>query len=288
MINAQSIENLRSKLPQRISSWQLKEEHIYDHQNLFEYINGGAELYLSYGFLNVSSREYMSEGEPSIFLDIFDMSNPKNAFGVFSHSRETIQATFGQGSQYTAGLLLFWKDHYFVSILAHPETEASKKAVFWLARQIETAIGTEGSLPEILSLLPQVSLVKESIRYFRHYIWLNSYYFVAHENILGIDENTDALLAKYGDQQQRHLLLIVKYPTEKDAKIAYRDFVKHYLPELSGDVAPQVGDHEQRNGFRRRDRRAAEVTDHEPPDGSRHEVGQQEERRGDQKEPRLR
>jgi hypothetical protein len=65
---------------------------------------------------------------------------------------------------------------------------------------------------------------------------------VAQENILHINENTDVLLAKYGDQERRYFLLIVKYPTEKETAIAYEDFVKNYVPELSETLVVRIED----------------------------------------------
>ena len=116
------------------------------------------------------------------------------------------------------------------------------RATVILVFSIEVAIAREGPLPEILTLLPQQSLVRESIRYFHHHIWLNSHYFVADRNILHITEKTDALLAKYGEEKKRHILLLVKYQKGKDAKLAYNDFSKYYLPELSKEHVVQIED----------------------------------------------
>ena len=242
-----TVKNVKSDLtillPDVVNGWEVAEkDQIYNCKNLYDYIDGGAELYLSYGFEKVIHRIYSKPEQPDIVVDIFDMGTSQNAFGVFAHSRETVDITFGQGSQYTPGFLLFWKYRYYVSILASPETAGSKEAVFSLAGKIDDAIEKEGPLPEILSLLPQESLVEESIRYFHHYIWLNSYYFVADENILHIDENTDAILAKYGEKKKRSILLLVEYQNDKEAKLAYDDFVKYYLPELSKEYVVQIED----------------------------------------------
>jgi len=230
-------------LPDTIEGWKVAaKDQIYDRDTLYGYIDGGAELYLSYDFRKVINRTYVKPGQPDMVVDLFDMGTSQNAFGVFSHSRETVDNTFGQGSQYAEGLLLFWKDRYYISIFTNPETVESKRAVFDLAREIEMAIAKEGPLPEILTFLPQQSLVRESIRYFRHYVWLNAHYFVADRNILHINESTDALLAKYGEVKKRYLLLLVKYKSDKDAKRAYNDFVKYYLPELSKRRVVQIED----------------------------------------------
>ncbi|UCG53243.1 MAG: hypothetical protein JSW58_06730 [Candidatus Latescibacterota bacterium] len=235
--------DLTTMLPDDVDGWTVSaDDKEYDRHTLFEYINGGAELYLSYGFQRVVSRKYSRPYQPDIVADIFDMGTSENAFGVFSHSREIVDHTFGQGSQHTSGLLLFWKNNHYVSILASPETAESKDAVFSLARHIETAIPTEGPIPAILNLLPTDGLAEESVRYFHHYVWLNSHYFVASENILHIDENTDAVLAKYGKGDTRHILLVVEYPDDEHARRANDDFVKHYLPELADQDAVRIED----------------------------------------------
>jgi hypothetical protein len=240
---AETTRNLTDLLPEAIQGWTADgADNTYDRENLFDYIDGGAELYLSYGFSKVLSRQYKRAGQPDIIADIFDMSTSQNAFGVFSHSRETINDSFGQGAQYTEGFLLFWKDRYYVSILASPETGESRNAVFALAAHIDTAIEDEGPLPRILDRLPQGSLIEESVRYFHHHVWLNSHYFVADENILHIDGNTDAVLAKYGTGKDRRILLLIEYPTEEHAQRAYADFVRYYLPEIADMVAVQIED----------------------------------------------
>jgi hypothetical protein len=230
-------------LPDKIDGWEIaKEDQFYDKNNLYEYIDGGAELFLSYNFQKMYNRTYSKSEQPDIIIDIFDMNNSQNAFGVFSHSREIIDTTFGRGSQYTAGLLLFWKDKYYVSILASPETPESKKVVYQLARMIDNTIDKKGVLPAILHLLPGKNLIEESVRYFYHYIWMNSHYFIANKNILLINETTNALLAKYGIDKQKSILLLIEYETVTDAQKAYTNFINEYLPELSKEQIVKIED----------------------------------------------
>lgn len=234
---------LAQLMPDTVEDWQTgRADQTYDRENLYEYINGGAELYLSYGFQELINRTYTQSGQPDIIVDIFDMGSSRNAFGVFSHSREAIESDFGQGSEYYEGFLQFWRDRYLVSILASPETVESKRALSILAKGIDSSIGRDGPLPEILKILPEQSLVMESVRYFRHHVWMNLHYFVAEENILNINEKTDALLAKYGEVKERHILLLVMYQNEEEAKAAYSNFVKLYLPELIHKPTAQVED----------------------------------------------
>jgi hypothetical protein len=235
--------DLSFHLPPEISGWKaVGKDSMYNRSTLFAYIDGGAELYLSYGFTDVISRRYTNAGKPDIVVDLFDMGTATNAFGVFSQSMETVDKSFGQGSQISKGLLIFWKDRYYVSMMAHPETEESRKALQTLAAVISHSIPKEGPLPDIIKLLPEHALVRESIRYFRHHAWLNTHYFIADHNILHINDSTDALLAKYGQGPKRSLLLLIAYPNEQSARQAYGDFVKSYLPNVSGKIPVQIED----------------------------------------------
>jgi hypothetical protein len=241
--NSTTVAAISKTLPEEIAGWAVTEkDQIYTAKNLFEYINGGAELYISYGVEKVFNRTFTRDGQPDIIVDIFDMGGSYNAFGIFSHSRETIEQEFGQGSQHTEGLLLFWKNQYYVAILASPQTDESKQTIYKIAGQIEACIEGEGELPELLQVLPQAELIQESIRYFHHYIWLNSHYFVANENILFIDESTNAVLAKYGARGRTSVLLLVDYANDDNASRALKSFIQNYLPESSDGSVVKMED----------------------------------------------
>jgi hypothetical protein len=182
---------------------------------------------------------FMNEGQPDIIVDVFDMGRSQNAFGVFTHSREKISQEFGQGSQYTAGLLLFWKDRYYISILASPETPESRVAVYEIGRVVNSRIPRKGELPAILKHLPTEQLEEASIRYFHHHVWQNSYYFITEENIFHIDEDTDALLARYTDLG---IMLLIEYPDQEDAEKALQDFYQSFLPESPEGKITQIED----------------------------------------------
>lgn len=229
---AQSLENLSSVLPAEVSGWKKAgPPEAYDKSNLFDYIDGGAELYISYNFQKLLAVRYKGTGDEEIVIDMFDMGNSYNAFGLFSHGREREDGLAGQGSEYNAGLLTFWKDRFYVSILAYPETEAKKEIVLGLGRTLANAIPKEGQWPPVIGLLPQPNLIPESVRYFHHYIWLNSHFFIANENILLIDDETQAVLAKYKTENKPLHLLIALYKDGTKAKEAGQSFLRNYLPD---------------------------------------------------------
>ncbi len=49
-------------MPAEINGWKKSlKDTIYTPENLFEYINGGAELYISYNFKQLLTQKYVKE-----------------------------------------------------------------------------------------------------------------------------------------------------------------------------------------------------------------------------------
>jgi hypothetical protein len=216
-----NMSDLFKALPESLSGWtKPTSPDFYTPQTLSHYIDGGAELFISYNFKGALSVKYTDKDANEITVDIFDMGSGEDAFGVFAHSRESVDDAVGQGSEYAAGLLTFWKDRYYVSILAYPETPAKREVVLRLGRTIAAAVPSEGALPPIIGLLPQENLVPESVHFFHHHVWLNSFYFVSNENVLNIAADTPAALGKYKEGGSTVYLLLVRYPEEARAAAA--------------------------------------------------------------------
>ena len=246
-----------AKLPAQVGEWKKPPKPVvYDRETLFDYIDGGAELYLAFGFQGATTFEYTAGKDDEIKVDIFDMGSPRGAFGVFAHGRESVAAEVGQGSEYGGGLLTFWKHRWFVSVLGYPETEAKRKASYRIARAIAALIPENGSPPAILGALPRPGLIEASVRTFYHHLLQNDYASFSHDNPLGIGEQTDAVLARYVRQDERHVLLLVDYPAESDAKKAQRSFARSVL---GGAVAAKKGD--RWAGLRRSGKRIIIVLD---------------------------
>jgi hypothetical protein len=202
---------------------------IYDRTTLFKYIDGGAELYISFSFEKLTAFRYVKGKDEEIKVDVFDMENSYNAYGVFSQGRESVSKEIGQDSEYSAGLLQFWKDRYYVSLLGYPETPEKQQVLLKLGREISRLIPREGPLPPILSSLPTEGLIPESIRYVHHHVWLNSHYFISNNNILLIDPKTEALLAVYRRAGEKYFLIFIKYPSLQQAQAAEAGLLKQYL-----------------------------------------------------------
>jgi len=238
----QTAMELDRLVPQELGGWRLETPgRVYDRDTLFDYIDGGAELYLAYSFRQVLSCRFRKTGHPDIVVDLFDMHSSQDAFGVFSAEWQEPEAGIGQGSEYAAGLLRFWKGHFFVSVWAEQETAETRKAVLDLGTEIAGAIGPPGPLPDLLKLVPAPDLIGIGVRYFHDHASLNLHYFLADQNILGLGARTEAVLAPYQTSQGAVHLLLARYPTDDDAQRALDSFETAYLPEGPAAATVQKG-----------------------------------------------
>jgi hypothetical protein len=210
-------------------------------ENLYQYIDGASELYISYGFTELISRKYERPGQPEIVADFFDMGSPANAFGIFAHSQEKPEKDIGQDSEYLDGLLRFWKGRFYVALLCSPETPESRPAIMELGRRLAASIPVAGERPALLALLPSPGLIASSIRFFHHYAWQNAYVFISSDNLLEINQDCEAVLAKYEQGEERPIVLLVLYPETAAAQRAFAALRgKFQLPTNEGKAVKQA------------------------------------------------
>jgi len=232
IMNAQTVSDPSKALPENIDGWKILTDRTYNNETLYNYIDGGAELFLSFGFTKVFNRIYSRDNQPDLMIDIFYMNTSYDAFGVFSFSSVKFVNNFGQQSQESHGAIIFWKNNFYVSIISNTETEESKKTIIRIAKLLDESIAETGPLPEIIEYLPSELLDKESLRYFRHYVWLNAHYFISNENILNIDQNTQAVLSLYNEKNNKQVLLVIKYSNSREAAAAKEKFTQNYNSKL--------------------------------------------------------
>jgi hypothetical protein len=232
-------------LPSEIGGWRWdnqKEQH--DSRTLYGYMDGAAELYLSYGFQDLTVRRFMKPGLPPITVELYRMGSSTDACGVFTFERQDEPAGIGQGSEFGGGMLRFWKGTYFASIYAEGEGAEVESALIGIGRIVAGAIPVPGPEPELIGAVPgkEFGLVEKSVRFLRSHVLLNQRFFIAHRNILNLDRTTEAVLAEYLPNRQKVHVVVVRYPAPEAAGEAYRGFMKGYLPDAGGKDRAKTAD----------------------------------------------
>jgi hypothetical protein len=151
----------------QIASERAGEIETYVGDSLYEYINGGAELYHLYNFVEVSTAIY-NYGDAEIVLDLYQFDNPEDAFGLYSMMRPDESAVVNLGVEgFSSGASLdFVKGEYMVRLTGYDESATTIEGVRKMAAEMDKAISGKTTLPEMFALFPRDQMVAASAKYY--------------------------------------------------------------------------------------------------------------------------
>jgi len=218
-------------LPDKIAGWTpAGGDRIFTRGTIARYADGpGGETLLAYGFRRLLARDYAGASGARLTVVIYDMAAAADACGVFLNDPEGIEIGVGRAAVYRAGALRFWKGPYYVRLLAAKEAAGTRAALTRIGLEIAAAIPGGGAKPLLLECLPPDGMAGKSARYFHKQVSLNAHYYLADENVLLLDEGTEAVLARYSEGRSSALLLVCRYRTPADAGRACLSFSRAYF-----------------------------------------------------------
>jgi len=160
----------------------------YFPESLFEYINGAAEIYLSYDFKELIVAEYKkSDSSDSIAVEIYDMGNHKNSFGIYSAERYPDNEFLILGTQgyMEEGALNFLVGRYYVKLLCFDCEDRSVKWLRSFSEGIVNRVENKEGFPVYLKTLPKEGQIPNTekfiLRNVMGYKFLHDGYFVSYK-----------------------------------------------------------------------------------------------------------
>ncbi len=211
----------------------------YEDETLYDFLDGGAELYFDYGIVSIASAEYTTAAGRTMEVSVYDMQSPAGAFGIYSNMRYA-GADFvpvGNEGMLSASSLDFWKGRYYCRLVtfdAAPETQA---VMLELGRALAGNITGAGSPPAVLGLLPREGMVPRSEKYFPRPIALNNIRYISAENVFRLGEGAQGAAAQYERDGAVFTLILIEYGTEEEARAGLGSFRAHAGDESGGLVA---------------------------------------------------
>ena len=126
-----------------VAGWEKTgETRTYDAKNLYQYIDGDAEQYISAGVVTTSTADYKYQGTLEAVIDIHTMSGPDGARKIFDTSRanDAKMVPLGDAGIAFAQSIVFRKGPYLVRIVAYESTPATPQALLILAHGVEAKL----------------------------------------------------------------------------------------------------------------------------------------------------
>ena len=206
-----------------IDRWKRSgDPEVYAGEDLYVYINGGAEIYQEYGFDKVVLQDYTGPEERTVSLEIYRMSDPGAAFGMYSFkSGSSGQALdMGSGGRLEGYYLNFWKGSYLITITGFNEDSETVKGILALGRTVAEKVKVDGREPDIMGLLPPSGLKEAGRKYVRGQLGLYNLYSFSPRNIFGVRE------AVKGSYKEGYDLFILAYPHSDEASRYFAEAAK--------------------------------------------------------------
>ena len=128
---------------------------VFTPDTLYDYINGGSDLYLKYDFEELAVVEYRN-GRMSVSAEVYRHRTPDHAFGIYSQERAPSAEFLSIGAQgyYENAACNFIQRGYYVKLTGESTGADDREILLRFARRISQSLPGPSTLPEILSAFP--------------------------------------------------------------------------------------------------------------------------------------
>jgi hypothetical protein len=158
----------------KVKGWSFKgNPDIYTPDNLFEYINGAAEVFLMYDFEKLATLTYENQAKQSITVEIYRHRDKIFGFGIYAQEKPEKSAFLQIGTQgyYETGVLNFFKGRYYVKISSFDIKKGEEQILKALAADVAAKLDGDKGFPKAIASFPAKGLVANSERYIaKHFL----------------------------------------------------------------------------------------------------------------------
>jgi hypothetical protein len=216
-----------SALPE-ISGWKLTvEEKIYTPENLWDVIDGAADLFLEYSFVDLHIGRYQQSPDLEVKAEVYRHKSAVDAFGMYSQERYPDYHFIELGVQgyLEKGSLNFLSGPYYVKISTIQSGQIAQDGMLRVAKEICRHLNQDNGKPQPLGVFPTEG--KQA----------NTEQYVA-RNFLGYSFFNSAFVANYGEGGELKAFVMQMETAEKA-----QGTITEYLKSLtkSGSVKDEGG-----------------------------------------------
>jgi len=165
---AQTPKDLASMLP-AVDGWTLSAKtETYNRDNLFDIINGAADIFLACNFVEMTAADYTKNGTgKTITVQMYRHATPDDAFAIYSAERSPGPTFLKIGAEgyREDGLVYFLAGSMYVKITTPDNNPAFTDTMEKIARALAAKIDPASALPAMLAVFPQQDKKPQSETY---------------------------------------------------------------------------------------------------------------------------
>jgi hypothetical protein len=211
---------------------------IFEGEELFELINGGAEIYHEFGFRRALSSDYSDGANGLIALEVFEMEDAAAAYGVIAFKTGAMGRSLALGDEAILEeyYLNLRKDRFVVTLTAMDTNEETLRGLEVIAAVVSGRIQGGGELPAIVAEVTSGPRVPEKVFYLGGDLALAG----AAPFAAGLgSEMTEGAVAQFGDRIE----VILRYSDPEVARSRF-DEIANELGSRAGLTLVDTADSE--------------------------------------------
>jgi hypothetical protein len=201
-----------------------REKTVYEASTLWDFIDGAADLFVSYGFVDLHIAYYHGSGGCEIRAEVYRHDSGDGAFGIYSQERspENHFVAIGVQGYVDDGMLNFLAGSYYVKLSTNQGGQAVADSMMSIARAIELGLAQQPSWPRNVALLPVTGVIP------------NTEQFIA-ESYLGYTFLHGAYTARYMQSNPFEVFVIpAESPEAATGMASHLAEVNHLPPYTAG------------------------------------------------------
>lgn len=194
---------------------------VYHADNLWDYINGAADYYVSYNFSDLHIAEYTKGKRYTIKVEIYRHIDPTHAFGIYSQERSPgfDYVDIGTEGYHYGEILNFLNDQYYVKVFSSSDKKRAFESMKEVAKLVSDGLDQSPELPGMLKALPPEGMKPKS----EVFIAKN---FLGHEFINSVFE------ASYQKEEDEFEIFILRREDPSDC----RNLLSEYFAFVEGSA----------------------------------------------------
>ena len=208
-----SISYSQESLFPQIPGWNIaQEDPVYDANNLWDIIDGAADLYLEYAFVDLHIARYINSDSIEVKTELYRHRSDVDAFGIYSQERDTGYNFIPLGVQgyLQQGVLNFLTGSCYVKLSTYQTGTRAQEAMRTVGTMLAEHLRQNNAMPRLFQVFPVKGKLPNTEQYvarnFLGYSFLNTAYTVMYKDgsafkVFVIEstapEKSESILANY-------------------------------------------------------------------------------------------
>ena len=195
-----------------INDWTKSEPAVYGPHNLYEPIDGAADMFLAYHFEEMQAVNY-EKGENYIRVEIYRHGTPIDAFGAYSQEKpdRDIYLNIGVEGYKDADYFNFVTGQHYIKMRTWQVNDTSMEAMDDIAYNLAKTLNNGAVYPKIFNFFPQENRVPHSEKYINEFILGYSFLHSSYEVNYKTDDKRYVLFILEGKDMADGGVMLTKY-----------------------------------------------------------------------------